>query len=205
MACDVLAKCIGRLPALHLVHAVAGWRAQRNWHKKWSMTSHRMSYLVQGPFGVSEEGDAVSLSDADCHSSESGSWGVPHCFSFQRCPAGHWAGGVVGTTGIRLEGILWYMNTTDMLVRWFVLTRNTMFYCCHVEVFIDSLYLSQAGVPRHFPLECQTPNLVVDSGSKASTHCIVLSSQDAKLDYTESLRGKWEICWVFLLFPVFIT
>lgn len=110
-----------------------------------------MSYLVQSPFGVSEEGDAVSLSDADCHGSESGSWGVPHCFSFQRCPAGHWAGGVVRATGIRLEGILWYMNTTDRLVRWFVLTWNTTFYCCHVEVFIDSLYLSQAGVPRHLP------------------------------------------------------
>lgn len=159
-----------------------------------------MSYLVQSPFGVSEEGDAVSLSDADCHGSESGSWGVPHCFSFQRCPAGHWAGGVVRATGIRLEGILWYMNTTDRLVRWFVLTWNATLYCCHIEVFIDSLYLSQAGVPRHFPLECQTPNLVVDNGPKASTHCIVLSGQDAKLDYTESLRGKWEICFFFCYF-----
>lgn len=156
-----------------------------------------MSYLVQSPFGVSEEGDAVSLSDADCHSSESGGWGVPRCFSFQRRPAGHWAGGVVRATGIRIKGILWYMNTAERLVRWFVLTWNTK----HVEVFIDSLYLSKARVPKHFPLEGQTPNLGVDNGPKSSTHCIVLNSQDAKRDYMESLRGKWEITLFFCFFP----
>lgn len=37
------------------------------------MTAHGMSYLVQGPFGVSEEGDAVSLSNIDGHSGETGS------------------------------------------------------------------------------------------------------------------------------------
>lgn len=36
-------------------------------------TAHGMSYLVQSPSGVPEEGDAMSLSDTDGHSSEAGS------------------------------------------------------------------------------------------------------------------------------------
>ena len=34
--------------------------------------SQEADYLVKSPFGVSQEGDAVSLPDADGHSSETG-------------------------------------------------------------------------------------------------------------------------------------
>lgn len=101
-----------------------------------------MSYLVQSPFGVSEEGDAVSLSDTDSHSSETSSCGVPHSFSFQRCPACHWTGSVVSAAGICLQGILQHKTTTQRLVSWFVL------YCYHFELFIDVLYLSGLNASR---------------------------------------------------------
>lgn len=63
-------------------------------------------YLVKSPFGVSQESDAVSLCDTDCHCGEMGSGGVPHSFSFQRYPARHWTWGVVRATGISLQGVL---------------------------------------------------------------------------------------------------
>lgn len=79
-----------------------------------------ISYLVKISFGVSQEGDAVSFSDTDSHSSETGDGGLPHSFSFHRVPARHGTGGVVRATRICLQGILntwqdgkfgYYINT----------------------------------------------------------------------------------------------
>lgn len=81
---------------------------------------------MQSPFGVSEEGNAVSLSDTDSHSSETGSRGVPHGFRRQRCPACHWTGGVVGAAGIGLKGILQHMTES-------------------FELFVDFMYLSEVN------------------------------------------------------------
>lgn len=72
-----------------------------------------MSYLVQSPCGVSEEGDAVSLSHTDGHSSETGSRRLPSGFSLHWCSACHWTGGVVGAAGICLKGVLQQTTATE--------------------------------------------------------------------------------------------
>ncbi len=107
--------CWGRLKSL---------KKQPQKLKHESMRVHGMSYLVQGSFGVSEEGDAVSISDTDSHSSETGGWGVPHSLSFQRCPARHWTGRVVRATGICFQGILEHMTTTEGSVGFFVVNMK---------------------------------------------------------------------------------
>lgn len=95
-----------------LKHAGASSVALGNWHDiKACVIAYKMSYLVQSPFGVSQEGNAVSLPDADSHSSETGSWGLPHSLGFQRCSTCHRTGGVVRAAGICLKGILKCMTS----------------------------------------------------------------------------------------------
>lgn len=63
-------------------------------------------YLMEVSFGVSQEGDAVSLWNADGHRSQTGGRGVPRGSHFQRRPACHGAWGVVRPTWVRLQGVL---------------------------------------------------------------------------------------------------
>lgn len=105
------------------------------------MTADGMCYLVQSPLGVSQEGDAVSVSDTDGHGGETGGGRVPYGFCFQRCPARHRTRGVVRATGIRLQGILQNQTTTESFVRWFVPpfvvfwpTASQILLICHKRI-----------------------------------------------------------------------
>lgn len=62
--------------------------------------------LVQSPFGVAQEGDAVVVPDADGHGGEASGRVLPHGVRVQRRPAGHWTGGVVRAAGVRLHRVL---------------------------------------------------------------------------------------------------
>lgn len=64
------------------------------------------AHLVQSPFGVSQKGDAVALSDADGHGGEASGRIFPRGVRVQRGPAGHWTGGVVRAAGVRLHRVL---------------------------------------------------------------------------------------------------
>lgn len=64
----------GRLPAFTYACwcKLKGLRKLAQYKRKY-VIAHKMNYLVQSPFGVSQEGNAVSLLDTDSHSSETGS------------------------------------------------------------------------------------------------------------------------------------
>lgn len=71
-----------------------------------SMDGYRMKYLVECPLCISKEGNTVSFSYADSHSSKMMRENFQNSFSFLWFSTCHWTGSVVRTTRIGFYSIL---------------------------------------------------------------------------------------------------